>query len=252
MKMDTWKFYDITHREHVWCNPMSRSKFGKLLELLRLERGARVLDIASGKGEFLVRLAELYDVSGTGVDISPFCVRDAREKLAGRAPGGRVSFVEMDGAAYRPEEGETFDCAACLGASWIFGDHKKTLSALEKWVRPGGYVIAGEPFWMKEPAKEYLIAEKCERSAFGTHYENVRTGEELGLTFLYSLVSNQDDWDRYESLQWYAAGNYARENPGDPDVPELLERVSRFKEIYLKWGRDTLGWAVYLFRKPGK
>ena len=72
--MDIWKFYDITHREHSYCNPMSRARFDQLIDLLKLKRGARVVEIASGKGEFLVRLAEKYGVSGIGVDISPFFI----------------------------------------------------------------------------------------------------------------------------------------------------------------------------------
>jgi len=64
------------------------------------------------------------------------------------------------------------------------------------------------------------------------------------------MVSNKDDWDRYEALQWYAATEYAWANPDDPDLAELLRRVARGREIYLRWGRDTLGWALYLFRNP--
>ena len=86
--MDTWKFYDITHREHTVCNPTSDEKIGRLVELLRLPRGARVIDIASGKGELLVRLAEAYGVSGVGVDISPYCIADA-ERKRDRRPCGR-------------------------------------------------------------------------------------------------------------------------------------------------------------------
>ena len=58
--MDTWKFYDITHREHVVCNPTSNDKLARLVGLLRLPAEARVVDIACGKGEFLIRLAEAY------------------------------------------------------------------------------------------------------------------------------------------------------------------------------------------------
>jgi hypothetical protein len=63
-------------------------------------------------------------------------------------------------------------------------------------------------------------------------------------------VSSSEDWDRYETLQWRAAARYAATRPGDPDVPELLERVARARHEYLAWGRDTLGWALYLFRRP--
>lgn len=49
--MDTWKFYDITHREHVVCNPTSEEKLARLVELVQLPRDARVVDIACGKGD---------------------------------------------------------------------------------------------------------------------------------------------------------------------------------------------------------
>ena len=42
--MDTWKFYDITHREHVVCNPTSEEKLTCLVELLRLPTDAQVVD----------------------------------------------------------------------------------------------------------------------------------------------------------------------------------------------------------------
>ena len=28
--MDMWKFYDVTHRDHVICNPTSAEKLGHL------------------------------------------------------------------------------------------------------------------------------------------------------------------------------------------------------------------------------
>ncbi|MHB1476344.1 MAG: SAM-dependent methyltransferase, partial [Coriobacteriia bacterium] len=68
--MDTWKFFDITHREHVLCNPTNEEKLTRLVELLRLPADAQVVDIACGKGEFLIRLAEAYGVRGTDIDIS--------------------------------------------------------------------------------------------------------------------------------------------------------------------------------------
>ena len=88
--MDKWRFFDITHREHLLCNPMSAAKFEELLSLLRLEAGDRVLEIATGKGEFIIRLVERYGVSGIGVDLSPYCIADAREKLAQRLPDAPV------------------------------------------------------------------------------------------------------------------------------------------------------------------
>jgi len=101
--LDMWKFYAITHKNHLICNPMNKDKFEKLCGLLRLKKGARVLDIACGKGEFLIRLAELYDISGIGVDISPYFIKDCLEKQQKRVPKSNLKFIEMDGTKYKPE-----------------------------------------------------------------------------------------------------------------------------------------------------
>jgi hypothetical protein len=245
--VDRWKFFDITHRDHLLCNPMNSAKLEELVALVRLEPGARVLEIATGKGEYIVRLAERYGIEGVGVDLSPYCVADARSKHQERVPDARLSFLEMDGADYEPDIAESFDLVACIGASWIYGGHRGTLQALKGMAAQGGWIVAGEPYWREEPTVEYLEAIGEERSAFGTHHENVQTGEELGLELVYTLVSSQDDWDRYEGLQWHAAAAWAREHPEDPDVEEVLKRVRENREVYLKWGRETLGWAIYVF-----
>ena len=84
--------------------------------------------------------------------------------------------------------------------------------------------------------------------SFGSHVENAEAGERRGLDLVHTLVSSKDDWDRYEGLQWYATAKYASTHPDDPDLPELVERVAKDKAVYLRWGRDTLGWAIYVFR----
>ncbi|MHC5037816.1 MAG: SAM-dependent methyltransferase [Planctomycetota bacterium] len=248
--MDMWKYYGVTHRNHLLCNPMSREKHEELIGLIPLRKDQRVVEIASGKGEFLLRLVERYGVRATGIDLSPYFVKDARRKSAERTPDADIEFIEMNGADYRPETPESFDLAACIGASWIFQGHKGTLEALMGFAAPGGWIVAGEPYWLKEPDPEYLAASDQKRETYGTHFENVQLAENLGLTCTYILVSNLDDWDRYEGLQWHAAEAYSRGNPDDPDAREIMEKVKSSREEYLRWGRDTLGWAIYVFRKP--
>lgn len=248
--MDAWKFFDITHREHVICNPTSEDKLGLLVDLLRLPADAQVVDIACGKGEFLIRLAEAYGIRGTGIDLSPFFVTAAAERIETRVSGSGISFVRMDGADFEPREPHSMDLASCIGASWVFGGHAETLEALTRMVRPGGWVVVGEPYWRQEPPREYLEACECAREDFGSHSSNAEAGERLGLELVNTIVSSKDDWDRYEGLQWYATDQYARVYPDDPDLAEVVERVRTERRAYLRWGRDTLGWAIYMFRSP--
>ena len=116
--------------------------------------------------------------------------------------------------------------------------------------RPGGLVLVGEPYWKRQPELPYLEAAGIPANLCSDLHGNVVIGEALGLTLLYVMPSRVDEWDRYESLQRRAAERYAVTHPDDPDVPEVLAEVRRSTDAYLRWGRDTLGWAMYLFRVP--
>jgi SAM-dependent methyltransferase len=247
--MDVWKFFAITHADHVLCNPMSPDRLDELVGLLDLAPGARAWEAGCGKGELLIRLADRYQAAGVGVDTSPFELRVARDRAAARVPAADLEFVEGDAAERVPEPGSV-DLAACVGASWIWGGHRGTLRALRAAVRPGGLVLVGEPYWRCDPAPEYLAAAGCRAEDFSTLHGNVAIGSDEGLTLLYVMPSSDADWDRYEMLRLRAAERHAASQPADPDAPELLERARRDAEAYLRWGRATMGWAIYLFRAP--
>jgi len=246
--MDRWKYFDITHRFRVVCNPTSVAKPEEFIGLMRLEPGSLFLDIACGKAEMLVRLAEAYDIRGAGVDLSPYFMKDAKELKRQRVPGSNLEFVNVNGAEYHRENTKNFDLSMCIGASWIYDGHRATLRAMKCMTRPGGIVMVGEPFFTEKPSEEYLATEDFSRDEFSTHYGNIQIGVEEGLTPLYTMVSNLDDRDRYETLKWYAVDEFARNNPDDPVLPEIQARNAKAQEIFLRWGRELFGWAIYLLR----
>jgi hypothetical protein len=64
------------------------------------------------------------------------------------------------------------------------------IKGLEGEGQAGGLVLVGEPFWRNEPDPEYQKLTGYNRELCGSHAANVKTGENLGLSFFYSLVSN--------------------------------------------------------------
>ncbi|MEN3016582.1 MAG: class I SAM-dependent methyltransferase [Candidatus Methanosuratincola petrocarbonis] len=246
-----WKFYSIREKRHVYCNPLNRERFEAFLKQLQLEPNSTVLDIACGKGEFLVKLSELYRIKGVGVDISPYFIQEARKKARLRVPDAPLDFIEIDGKNYKPQDGKLFDLSSCIGATWIWNGYKGTLKALKDMTKPGGLLLVGEPFWLKEPDPEYLRAESLQKEEYaGSHQDNVRLGEACGLSCIYALASTKEDFDHYEMLGWWSLEDYVRQNSNDPDIQEILALYRKGKENYLRWGRETMGWATYLFRKP--
>jgi hypothetical protein len=41
--MDIWKYFDITHKKHIVCNPMSKVKLDGLFSLLDLKKRNLIL-----------------------------------------------------------------------------------------------------------------------------------------------------------------------------------------------------------------
>ena len=66
-----------------------------------------------------------------------------------------------------------------------------------------------------------------------------------------AVTASVDECDEYQWTYSRSIDRYAREQPDDPDVPVMLERSRKLRDAYLRWGRDTLGFAAYLFYRPG-
>ena len=116
-----------------------------------------------------------------------------------------------------------------------------------KAVRPGGHVVVGEPFWRRLPLPE----DYGERGDPWTTLEGTAlVVEASGLRVVSVIASSEDDWDRYETLHWQAVEAWLGDNPDDPDVSEIRARHERHKGTYLRHGRELVGWAIFVGRKP--
>jgi hypothetical protein len=196
----------------------------------------------------LCRIAERYAAVCVGVERSPYFCEEAREKARSRGLSDLVRIEEMDGADFTAPEA-TFDLTMCIGAEWVFGGWMATLTRLQQWAMPGATVVGGTPYWIAPPPAAYLEASGLAGDSFTTHAGNVAAGESLGLNLLFTIASSQDDWDSYQGLSWRAAYDFIRDQPNDPDVAEIEARTISDQNSYLRYGRDCLGWATYVFRK---
>jgi hypothetical protein len=145
-------------------------------------------------------------------------------------------------------EPAAFDLAVCTGAVPP-GGYRDLLGRLAAAVRPGGLVLVGEGFWQREPDPAWLAAFGAAREDYTDHAGNVAAAVGAGLVPLYAQVSSDADWDHYEWRYVLSVERYAAEHPDDPDVPAMLARVRAHRDLYLRGGRGTLGYALYLFRR---
>ena len=246
--MDPFKFTTIAHRNHVFCNPLGEQTVEHCLGLLGLAPEDRVIDVGCGKGEFLIRLVERTGARAVGVDRNPGFLREAAERAAARIPGGKLSLHLTDIAEFRAEAG-SFAAALCIGSTHAYGDYPSTLRALSGLAPPGGRILVGEGYWKRDPDPEYLAFLGARAADCTDHAGNVAAGVEQGLVPLYTEVSSDADWDAYEDLYASTMGTYVAAHPEDPDANTLGERMRVWRSGYQRWGRDTLGFGVYLFQK---
>ncbi|MBC7783609.1 MAG: hypothetical protein H7144_07195 [Burkholderiales bacterium] len=83
------------------------------------------------------------------------------------------------------------------------------------------------------------------------HAGNVAFAEELGLIAVYAVVSSDNEWDQFEWGHYMKVRREAEANPDDPKLAARLSRSRHWRDGYLRWGRATMGFGVYVFRLPG-
>lgn len=195
----------------------------------------------------LMRLIERYDCSAVGVDTNAAFLAEARARSFDRGVTDRLELIEKPAREFdRPRS--SFDAAMCVGAIHAWGGLPRALEAMRGFAKPGGLVLIGEGYWRCKPASAYLEAIGAKLGEFSDHAGNVAAGIAAGLTYLYSLPSEPGDFDHYEGLYNRAVESYCLENPADPDVEAMRARIRSWRDAYLRWGRDTLGFALYVFR----
>jgi ubiquinone/menaquinone biosynthesis C-methylase UbiE len=237
----------------LFNSPLSSSKANKLIDVLKLDSGSRVLDVGCGSGEFLIRTIERYKSQGFGVDTNAAFLEIARQTSRSRVSSSQIEFLQADikEANFAPN---TFDCGICIGSSHAFSMNElaypETLKGLCRLVRPGGLLLIGESYWAREPAKEYLDSIGEPVGVYRTHFENVELAVGHGLVPLYALTSSLDEWDEFE---WNHNIKMEQEFSSSAKMVEDLKRIQfsrNWRMAYLRWGRETMAFGFYIFQRP--
>lgn len=108
--------------------------------------GLQVLDVGSGTGVLIERLAKLLEPNGrvTGVDYSATMVDEAQRRA--REKGLKSEFRQMDAAALDFED-NTFDYSMSNIVFQHLPDPKKALEEMVRVTKPGGRICIHEQDW---------------------------------------------------------------------------------------------------------
>jgi SAM-dependent methyltransferase len=243
--LDIPRIFIITESAHRIHNPFTPEKLATLGAALRLESGARVLDLGSGSGEMLCTWARDYGIIGVGIDMSQLFTEQAKLRAEELGVVDRVEFIHGDAIGYVADE--KFSVAACLGATWIGGGVFGTIELLAKSLRSEGIILIGEPFWMRLPQTEE-VAKGCDAntiSDFRMLPELLASFDDLDYDVVEMVLADQEGWDRYEAAKWLTMRRWLDANPDDDFAKEVRAKLTLEPQRYATYTREYLGWGVF-------
>jgi SAM-dependent methyltransferase len=240
--MDFFDLVNISERYMELVNPSSQEKLLAVGRILNLTNDSRIIDFGCGYGEMLAQWAVTFGISGTGVELRDHACQRATQKMIDRDLSERIEIVCGGAAEYEFSQG-AYSAATCLGASFIWGGFRNTILGMKAAIEDKGRLVIGEPYWLKDQVPpEYMASEPT------VHFERelLEITHEEGFDIEYVVRSSHDDWDRYEAGNWHALVRWIGENLDHPERQEVIDHLHADQELYFKYTREYLGWAMYV------
>jgi SAM-dependent methyltransferase len=236
---ERFRIFEALHHRMRICNPMTATDLEAVADVLNPLPGQRVLDIACGHGELLIRLAERAAIAGVGVDLSPWVIVRAHREAAQRPLQGTVKW--WLGNAHELPVSPRRDIVTCLGASWIWHGFAGTVRALATRTRPGGRIAIGD-LRLRDGADADVVF--AEHGRVSTKAEQAAVLAAAGVTPLLAFDAAPSSWLAYQDRILESVESYAEANPG-PEATAFLREEAQWR---LDHERDQrfMTWTVWV------
>jgi SAM-dependent methyltransferase len=196
-------------------------------ELLNSIRAESLLDVATGRGDFLLSLQQHLGSfgSGIGIDIKPF-----EEWQSDKFTELPITFVQMD-ASHLDFADASFDVVSISNSLHHLPNPCKTLAEMVRILRPGGFFILYEMYTDNQTPEQQthtLLHQWWGKvdTASGICHRSPYTREEL-----IELIkcSELDNWQLVDDVDL----------SGDPFDPETLSIINKNVDNYLAKTKDA-------------
>lgn len=241
-----FRFFEAGHHNMEIMNPLSSDGLDEVVQHLDVRPDDRVLDVACGHGDLLLRL---HDMGGdgptpsqaTGVDLSPWTIRRARQRLSD-AGLNEVDLVLADGKRYLQRNTEQrWDIISLIGAPWIWGGFGPSVDALSSRLNSGGRLVIAD-----------IVATSQEsRARLDPQYDDPGTADELrgvlheaGLETVVELETSPQDWRDYDDRTLAGLRSWIERFPQDGD---FIDRQMGHEET--RADDADVGWRVWICRR---
>jgi len=149
--------------------PRFFSHFGRrLVEIAQIPGGAKVLDVATGRGALLFPAAESVGPQGTviGIDLSEMMVLETNKELARKKISRNVEVRQMDAELLQFPD-DSFDYVLCGFAIFFFPQLDRAMAEFRRVLIPNGHICVStfdklfdkEWTWFDEIVEAYRPSE---------------------------------------------------------------------------------------------
>jgi SAM-dependent methyltransferase len=233
----------LRHPQLLWNTPLSPSRADRLLDLLEIPAGARIVDLGCGWGKLLVRaVARAPGSSGEGIDLSGLHIERARSLAVQRGLNDRVVFHEADLTQFVGPA----DRLICIGADHAWGGPGLALSNLASAAVQGGRLLFGSGFWERPPGQELVEMLGPLPSSLDGMLAGVKAS---GWTLVAQEVADRAEWDEFEARWREELHLLARAEPASPRGQQAARIARERRESYEQGYRGVLGFAYLILAK---
>ena len=239
------RFEEISQGRLPIRNPVTEEMIHTIAETAGIRYGQTIFDIGCGNGHLICTLAQRYGITGYAIDSDPDsclrtteCIRNTRIKET-------IQVICADAKVWQPPDGIIPDSIIAAGVSHIWGDVFSTLEALVSLASPDTSLIIGDRYWRHDIVPHEFAAQWiCVQS----EYAICQYARELGYLLTGIVRATEQDWDRYEGAIWQECYHWIRNHPDDSHTDEMLEYLYSIQDEYTAYGREHMGWALFLFQ----
>jgi SAM-dependent methyltransferase len=128
--------------QNSWLTADEQDRF---LPWLELSPGKTLLDVASGAGGPVLRIAAATGCSVTGIDVHEDAIKNASSLATQRGVGKRAEFRIIDATGPLPFSDASFDAITCIDAINHLPDRPRVIAEWARVLRPGGKMLFTDP-----------------------------------------------------------------------------------------------------------